>query len=103
MDLDAQDLGHCGRQRLIAVKEIEEAAREQPVVVSLVAAFMSTVSTAVNWGASYLTHDLYQRFMRPAASQRERLLVGQMASVLLVAAVVAAIAVLRAHREPGDG
>ena len=36
------------------------------VVVSLVAAFMSTVSTSVNWGASYLTHDLYQRFVRPA-------------------------------------
>ncbi len=54
------------------------------VVVSLVAAFMSTVSTAVNWGASYLTHDLYQRFMRPAASQRELLLIGQLASVLLV-------------------
>jgi SSS family solute:Na+ symporter len=50
-----------------------------------VAAFMSTVSTAVNWGASYLTHDLYQRFMRPAAGQRELLLVGQLASVLLVA------------------
>jgi hypothetical protein len=45
---------------------------------------MSTVSTAVNWGASYLTHDLYQRFMRPAASQRELLLIGQLASVLLV-------------------
>ncbi|MEO1001896.1 MAG: sodium:solute symporter family protein [Cyanobacteria bacterium J06638_7] len=54
------------------------------VVVSLVAAFMSTVSTAVNWGASYLTHDLYQRFMRPSASQRELLLIGQLASVLLV-------------------
>lgn len=54
------------------------------VVVSLVAAFMSTVSTAVNWGASYLTHDLYQRFLRPAASQRELLLIGQLASVLLV-------------------
>ena len=54
------------------------------VVVSLVAAFMSTVSTAVNWGASYLTHDLYQRFMRPGASQRELLLIGQLASVLLV-------------------
>ncbi|RCL52276.1 MAG: sodium:proline symporter [Synechococcus sp. MED-G71] len=54
------------------------------VVVSLVAAFMSTVSTAVNWGASYLTHDLYQRFCRPAAGQRELLLVGQLTSVLLL-------------------
>ena len=54
------------------------------VVVSLVAAFMSTVSTSVNWGASYLTHDLYQRFVRPQASEKELLLVGQLASVLLV-------------------
>ena len=54
------------------------------VVVSLVAAFMSTVSTSVNWGASYLTHDLYQRFIRPQATQRELLLVGQLTSVLLL-------------------
>jgi len=54
------------------------------VVVSLVAAFMSTVSTAVNWGASYLTHDLYQRFVRPKASQAELLLIGQLTSVLLL-------------------
>ncbi|NBQ36141.1 MAG: sodium:proline symporter, partial [Synechococcus sp.] len=54
------------------------------VVVSLVAAFMSTVSTAVNWGASYLTHDLYQRFCRPQAGQKELLLVGQLTSVLLL-------------------
>ena len=62
------------------------------VVVSLVAAFMSTVSTSVNWGASYLTHDLYQRFLRPNASQRELLLVGQLMSVmLLVLGVVTAL------------
>ena len=54
------------------------------VVVSLVAAFMSTVSTSVNWGASYLTHDLYQRFIRPKAGPRELLLVGQLTSVLLL-------------------
>ena len=54
------------------------------VVVSLVAAFMSTVSTSVNWGASYLTHDLYQRFIRPEAGSRELLLVGQLTSVLLL-------------------
>ena len=54
------------------------------VVVSLVAAFMSTVSTSVNWGASYLTHDLYQRFIRPQAAERELLLMGQLTSVLLL-------------------
>ncbi len=54
------------------------------VVVSLVAAFMSTVSTSVNWGASYLTHDLYQRFLRPKASEKELLFVGQVTSLLLL-------------------
>ena len=54
------------------------------VVVSLVAAFMSTVSTSVNWGASYLTHDLYQRFLRPRAGSRELLLIGQLTTVLLL-------------------
>ena len=68
---------------LLAVKYLPPVALGL-VVVSLVAAFMSTVSTAVNWGASYLTHDLYQRFLRPGAAQRELLVVGQLASVLLV-------------------
>ena len=54
------------------------------VVVSLVAAFMSTVSTSVNWGASYLTHDLYQRFLRPNAKSAELLLIGQLTTVLLL-------------------
>ena len=54
------------------------------VVVSLVAALMSTVSTSVNWGASYLTHDLYQRFLRPRAGSRELLLIGQLTTVLLL-------------------
>ena len=55
------------------------------VVASLVAAFMSTVSTTINWSASYLTHDLYARFVRPAASQRERVWAARLASVLVTA------------------
>ena len=54
------------------------------VVVSLVAAFMSTVSTSINWGSSYLTHDLYQRFLRPSANRGELLFVGQGTSVILL-------------------
>lgn len=40
------------------------------VFASLLAAFMSTVSTQVNWGASYLVHDLYARFGRVRDEQR---------------------------------
>ncbi|GAB4460756.1 MAG: Na+:solute symporter [Elainellaceae cyanobacterium] len=53
------------------------------VVASLLAAFMSTVSTLINWGASYLTNDLYLRFIKPTASQTELVLVGRLASVLV--------------------
>ena len=54
------------------------------VVVSLVAAFMSTVSTSVNWGAGYLTHDLYHRFFRKEAGEKELIFVGKLASILLM-------------------
>lgn len=59
-------------------------------VASLLAAFMSTVSTQINWGASYLTHDVYARFLRPDASQRELVLAGRAASLLI--ATVGAVA-----------
>jgi SSS family solute:Na+ symporter len=60
------------------------------VVASLLAAFMSTVSTSINWGASYLTNDLYLRFFRPDAPQSELVLVGRIASVLVT--IIGAIA-----------
>jgi Na+/proline symporter len=53
------------------------------VVASLVAAFMSTVSTTINWSASYLTHDLYGRFVRPTASSGELVVAGRVASVVV--------------------
>ena len=68
---------------ILAVKYLPPVALGL-VVVSLVAAFMSTVSTSVNWGAGYLTHDLYQRFFRQSAGDKELLMVGKLASILLM-------------------
>ena len=64
------------------------------VVASLVAAFMSTVSTLINWGASYLTNDLYGRFISPSANQAELVFAGRVASVLvtILGAIAAFIA-----------
>ncbi len=53
------------------------------VVASLIAAFMSTVSTSINWGASYLTNDLFLRFIQPDANQTELVMVGRIASVMV--------------------
>jgi Na+/proline symporter len=55
------------------------------VVASLIAAFMSTVSTSINWGASFITNDLYLRFIKPSATQTELVLIGRLSSVLVTA------------------
>ena len=62
------------------------------VVTSLIAAFMSTVSTSINWGASYLTNDIYLRFLKPNATQRELVTVGRITSIVVT--VFGAIAAL---------
>lgn len=54
------------------------------VLASMLAAFMSTVSTQVNWGASYLVHDLYARFAG-VRDERRLLLAARWASVLITA------------------
>jgi Na+/proline symporter len=55
------------------------------VVASLAAAYMSTISTHLNWGSSYLVHDLYRRFVRPEAAERQLVRVGRWATVALMA------------------
>jgi SSS family solute:Na+ symporter len=60
------------------------------VFASLVAAFMSTVSTQVNWGASYVVRDLYQRFVAHGAGERRLVLVARMASIVITLLAAAA-------------
>lgn len=61
------------------------------VMASLIAAYMSTMSTQVNWGASVLVNDLYRRYLRPTAPDKELVRVGQVATVacMVLACVVA--------------
>lgn len=53
------------------------------MVASLMAAYMSTVSTHVNFGASYLINDIYKRFIRPKATQKHYVHVSELAVVFL--------------------
>lgn len=41
------------------------------VVAALIAAFMSTISTHLNWGSSYIINDFYQRFIRQDATEKQ--------------------------------
>ncbi|TQV78923.1 Na+:solute symporter [Exilibacterium tricleocarpae] len=62
------------------------------VVASLVSAYVSTISTSLNWGASYYVNDFYARFVRPDASDRRQVMVGRIVTaVLMVLAGVLAL------------
>ena len=62
------------------------------IVTSLIAAYMSTISTHLNWGSSYLVLDVYKRFIKPEASEKELLNVGKISTVvLMVLAMVMAL------------
>ena len=54
------------------------------VAASLIAAFMSTMSTQVNLGASYLVNDFYHRFVNPDASEKKLVLVGRIFTILSI-------------------
>ena len=52
------------------------------VAASLIAAFMSTMSTQLNLGASYLVNDFYKRFLKPEANEKELVWAGRLFTVL---------------------
>ncbi len=54
------------------------------VLTSLIAAFMSTISTQLNWGSSYLVNDFYSRFINKDASEKQKVVVGRISTVLLM-------------------
>jgi Na+/proline symporter len=59
------------------------------VVASLIAAYMSTISTHLNWGSSYVVNDFYKRFLNPGATERQMVRVGRISTVLLMVAACA--------------
>ena len=54
------------------------------VLASLIAAFMSTISSHLNWGASYISIDFYKRFIKKNASEKEVVRAGKLSTVILM-------------------
>ena len=54
------------------------------VVASLAAAYMSTISTHLNWGASYVVDDVYRRFVAPDQEERDYVKVARVSTVALI-------------------
>jgi Na+/proline symporter len=64
------------------------------LLAAFAAAYMSTISTHLNWGASYLVNDVYLRFLRPRAGEREQVAFGRWATLVLMVMAFAAMGVL---------
>src|SRR4029077_12996480 len=60
------------------------------MVAAFAAAYMSTIATQLNWGASYLVNDFYRRFWKPGESQQHYVMISRVATIFLtlVSAVV---------------
>jgi SSS family solute:Na+ symporter len=60
------------------------------MVASLAAAYLSTMDTCLNWGASYLVNDFYRRFIRPDASSKNYILASRLvtAALMLISALI---------------
>jgi Na+/proline symporter len=54
------------------------------VVASIIAAYMSTIGTHLNWGSSYVVNDFYKRFVKPDATEKEMVRMGRITTVLLM-------------------
>lgn len=69
------------------------------VIASLIAAFMSTISTHLNWGSSYVVNDWYHRFVKPEASEKELVMVGRLSTLgLMILAALMALALSNAFQ-----
>jgi Na+/proline symporter len=69
------------------------------MVGGLIAANSSTILSHLNWGASYLVHDFYRRFLRPRENEKHYVFAGRMATILLFVLSSALVFVLQTAQQ----
>jgi Na+/proline symporter len=72
------------------------------VVTSLIAAFMSTISTHLNWGSSYVVNDFYVRFIKPKATEKHKVSVGRLSTLVMMICSALLALVLEEAKEAFD-
>jgi Na+/proline symporter len=65
------------------------------LLATFAAAYMSTIGTHLNWGASYLVNDVYLRFVNPAAGRRAQVIASRGATVVLMLLSLVVMAYLK--------
>ena len=72
------------------------------VIAGMLAAYRSTIETHLNWGTSYLVHDLYRRFLNRGASEKHYVLAGRITTGLLMIAAASLTFALDTAKEAFD-
>lgn len=54
------------------------------LIAAFLAAYMSTISTHLNWGSSYIINDLYRRFIKRSAPEKHYVIISRITTILLV-------------------
>jgi solute:Na+ symporter, SSS family len=72
------------------------------MVGGLIAASSSTILTHLNWGASYLVHDFYRRFVKTDADERHYVLAGRLATVGIFIGAAATVYLLDTAKDVFD-
>jgi Na+/proline symporter len=79
-------LEHPETGYMLIVSQHVPPALRGVVIAGFMAAFMSTIATQLNWGASYLVSDFYRRFIKREADDRHYVVMSRVATVILVVA-----------------
>ena len=82
-------LEHPETGYMLVVSQHVPSALRGIVIAGFMAAFMSTIATQLNWGASYLVSDFYRRFIHRSGSDKHYVRISQFATVILVIASAA--------------
>ncbi len=72
------------------------------MIAGMLAAYVSTLSTHLNWGTSYVVHDFYRRFVRPGASEKHYVAVGRLVTALLMGVAALFTLVLDSAKQSFD-
>ncbi len=82
---DPGQIDQAGRGFPMLIRELAPNGLRGLLLVTFAAAYMSTISTQTNWGASYLVNDVYRRFVAPTAGERDLVRVARRASLVVAA------------------
>ena len=69
------------------------------MIAGMLAAYVSTISTHLNWGTSYLVHDFYRRFLKTGADERHYVMVGRLVTAALMVIAAGFTLVLDSARQ----